>query len=460
MLKTIRVSFYPCDSPQPSMIMKYRSIRNVCLLILLILLLTGCAGSYFSTMKDVQQAVQFEDYQYAEDLITGKEELQKARNLVLYFLEKGLIAHLNGKYEESNRLFEQAAQRMDELTITSVSGVASEWLLSSRGQPYRGEDFERVAVHYYMALNYLMLNDLESALIECRRVNTLLRELNDRYEHKNVYKTDAFMLYLSGIIYDAKGEVNDALIDYRQAYQVYLNDYQSNYGTLVPEQLTEHLLRTSSAMGSYDEFEQYKQAFPKKIWPSQKKYRNAARLVIIWDNSFIPYKAEQTFREYIKLNDEKEAGCYLKFAFPVLVPWNQTFTRAHVSAAGMTQPLEFVEDLARIAKKNLEDRRIRSIAKAITRNLIKCAAEYELEKENRGLGFLFGFLTELAESADTRHWSLLPAHIHLTQMLLPPGTSDIELILSGSLGQPAHRVTYKNISLQQGKTTFLMHRTF
>jgi hypothetical protein len=96
----------------------------------------------------------------------------------------------------------------------------------------------------------------------------------------------------------------------------------------------------------------------------------------------------------------------------------------------------------------------------MTRNLIKCAAGYKLEKENQGLGFLFGFLTELTEGAETRHWSLLPAHIHLTQMLLPPGTTDVELILSGSLGQPVRRVAYKNVTLQQGKTTFLIHRTF
>lgn len=436
------------------------SIRKACLLLLLLLPLTGCTSSYFTTMSDVRQAAQFENYQQAEELIAEKKDLKKARNLVLYFLEKGLIAHLNGKYEESNRLFALVADRMEELTVTSLSGTASEWLLSSKGQPYRGEDFERVLVHYYMALNYLMLDNLQDALVECRRVNTLLQELNDRYEHKNVYKTDAFMLYLSGIIYDTMGEINDALIDYRHAYEMYINDYRDNYGTPVPEQLMEHLLRTSSALGFHNEFEHYKQEFYGKNWPTQQEYRNTARLVVIWDNSVIPYKVEQSFREYIELDDNDDAGCYIKFAFPVLVPRIQTFARAQVSTGGITQSLELVEDLARIARKNLEDRRVRTLAKAMTRNVIKCAAEYEIEKENRFFGFLFGFLTELSEGADTRHWSLLPANIHLTQVLLPPGTTDVELTFSGSLGQPVHRIRYEDVTLKPGRTTFLIHRTF
>jgi hypothetical protein len=108
--------------------------------------------------------------------------------------------------------------------------------LTEKTQPNQGEDFEQVIVLYFMALNYLMLGDLQGALVDCRRVNTLLRELNDSYEHTIVYKTDAFSLYLSGILYDAMGEVNDAFIDYRNAYNAYREDYQEYYGTPVPEQ--------------------------------------------------------------------------------------------------------------------------------------------------------------------------------------------------------------------------------
>ena len=279
------------------------SIRYLSLFVLLILLLTGCAGSHYETMIGVQQAVQVGDYQRADELLSKEEDLAQGQNRLLYLLDKGMIAHLSGEYEKSNQFFAQADARIEQLNIISITGTASEWLINDTSQPYGGEDFERVMVHYYMALNYLMLGELEEALVECRRLNTLLWEFNDRYENKNVYKTDAFILYLSGLVYDAMGEVNDAFIDYRNAYNTYISDYQENYGMPIPSQLLEQILRTSSALGFTEDFETYRQKFQGNTWPTQQEYRDSARLVVIWDNGLIPYKRQHIYR------GKRPSGC-------------------------------------------------------------------------------------------------------------------------------------------------------
>lgn len=429
-------------------------------LLLILLLLNGCAGSHFETMRDVQQELLHGNYQRAEDLIANKEKLQQSKNEVLYALEYGIVAHLNGKYAESNRLFEQAVTRMEALKTASVTETATEWLFTEKIHPYQGEDYEQVLVHYYMALNYLMLGELQEALVECRRVNTLLRELNDRYERKNVYKTDAFSLYLSGILYDAMGEVNDAFIDYRNAYNAYRQDYQEFYGTPVPAQLQYDLLRTASALGFNDELHEYQQTFGIQDWPTPQAYRQAARLVVIWENGQIPFKVEKAYRQYVELNDKEDAGCYLKFAFPEFVTRIPNFSQAAVTVGKTTQTLALAEDLTQIAVKNLEDRRLRVMAKAAARNILKCTAEYEIEKKNRILGWLFGGLTELTEGADTRQWLLLPANIQVTHLLVEPGIQDVELSFSGIGGQAAYRRVFEQVRLEPGKTTFLIHRTF
>ncbi|MDY0091490.1 MAG: hypothetical protein RBT80_02200 [Candidatus Vecturithrix sp.] len=429
-------------------------------LLLLLIFLSGCAGTHIDTMRDVQQELIHGNYQRAEDLIVHKEKLQQSKNEALYALEYGIVAHLSGKYAESNRLFEQAVMRMETLKAISITETATEWILTEKTQPYQGEDFEQVIVHYYMALNYLMLGDLQGALVECRRVNTLLRELNDRYEHTNVYKTDAFSLYLSGILYDAMGEVNDAFIDYRNAYNAYREDYQEYYGTPVPEQLKHDLLRTASALGFHDVLHEYQQTFGIRDWPTQQAYRQAARLVVIWENGQIPYKVEKAYRQYVELNDKKDAGCYLKFAFPEFVTRIPNFSQAIVSVGKTTQTLDLAEDLAQIAIKNLEDRRLRTLAKAAVRNALKCATEYEIEKKNQILGWLFGGLTELTEGADTRQWVLLPANIQIAHLLVEPGIKDVELSFSGIGGQFAFHRVFEQIRLEPGKTTFLIHRTF
>ena len=234
-----------------------------------------------------------------------------------------------------------------------------------------------------------MMEQLQEALVECRRFNTLLQQFNDRYEEKNVYKSDAFMLYLSGLIYDAMGELNDAFIDYHHAYETYRDDYAEYYATPLPPQLPEQLLRTSEGLHFYDFFEDYRQEFPGTQWPSQQEYRNSARLVVIWNKGLIPYKVEKLFRWYSGLNDVDRPGCYIKFGFAELVPRIEFLSQASVTVNGRTQRLDLAEELGKIAQKNLEDRRVRTAIHALSRNIIKCAAEQALKNST---GFGAGFL--------------------------------------------------------------------
>jgi hypothetical protein len=433
--------------------------RAVSLFVLSVGVLTGCAGNYYDMMRHVQQAVQLGDYQRADELLSQEKDLAEGRNRLLYLLDKGLLAHLKGQYTESNRLFAEADARI-EAEITTVAEVASAWLINDTTQPYEGEDFERVLVHYYLALNYLMLDNLEDALVECRKLNTVLQELNDRYEKKDVYKTDAFVLYLSGLIYEAMGETNDALIDYRNAYDTYAADYQKNYGTSAPSQLLANILRTSSALGFTDVFDTYRQKFGGPTFLTQQEYQDAARLVVIWDNGLVPYKRQRIYRDYIELDEhDKDRGCYVKFAFPEFTKRTPIYQQATVSVGGNTTSLELAEDISQIAIKNLEDRRLRTVVKAVARNALKCLAEHEIAKQNELLGWLFAAFTEVTEQADTRSWLLLPANIQIAQMLVQPGVADVELSFADASGQVTQQ-RYNGIAFAKGKTTFLIHRTF
>ena len=118
----------------------------------LILLLNGCYGqSHYANMSGIQQAAQNGQYERAKEFVEMNPELKKERNALLYELELGVLNHLNGDYSESNQWLEKAAVRMEELDVISLSGLASDWVFSEKFHPYRGEDYERVLVHYYMA---------------------------------------------------------------------------------------------------------------------------------------------------------------------------------------------------------------------------------------------------------------------------------------------------------------------
>ena len=67
---------------------------------------------------------------------------------------------------------------------------------------------------------------MEDALVEVRKINIRLQQLNDKYpDHKNRYQRDAFAQLLMGLIYDAAGDYNNAFIAYRNAYNTYQTDY-------------------------------------------------------------------------------------------------------------------------------------------------------------------------------------------------------------------------------------------
>ena len=437
------------------------SKRLLLLLLALTLILSGCYGqSHYATMSGIQQAAQNGQYERAKEFVEMNQELKKERNSLLYALELGVLSHLNGNYQESNLWLEKAAARMEELDKISLSGLAADWMFSEKFHPYRGEDYERVLVHYYMALNYLMMDRLQEALVECRRFNSLLQRFNDRYEEKSVYKSDAFMLYLSGLIYDAMGELNDAFIDYRHAYETYRSDYAEYYATPLPSQLPEQLLRTSEGLSFSSDFQNYWQEFPGTRWPTQQEFRNSARLVVIWNKGLIPYKVEKLFRWYTGWNDVDRPGCYIKFGFAELVPRIEFLSQATITVNGRTQSLDLAEQLGKIAQKNLEDRRLRTAMHAVSRNVIRCVAEQALEEQHWIWGWILAGATELTEGVDVRHWFLLPSEMHITQMLLPPGTSDVELRFSDPSGNPSQQASFENVNLQAGKTTFLIHRTF
>ena len=132
-------------------------------------------------------------------------------------------------------------------------------LLNPEMETYTGEDFEKVTIHYYKALNYMFLNKLDEALVEAKRINLQLQEINDKYPEgkKNRYTSDGFALNMQGFLYEATGDVNNAFISYRNAVNLYLENNGSFFGTPLPDQLKKDVLRTAASLGFLNELERY-----------------------------------------------------------------------------------------------------------------------------------------------------------------------------------------------------------
>ena len=188
--------------------------------VLWLLTVQGCAlsGGYYPTLE---QQFARHDYSAADVTVSQHAAEYGERNAVLYYLDRGLTLHLAGRYAESNAVLAQAEARIDTLYTKSITTGVSSLFTNDTLLPYEGEDFEKVQLNLIAALNYVYLGQLDEALVEARKVDLKLTAYDNQYAAKPVYKEDAFARYLSGILYETRGELNDAFIAYRKALDAY-----------------------------------------------------------------------------------------------------------------------------------------------------------------------------------------------------------------------------------------------
>jgi hypothetical protein len=201
----------------------------------MMLFLLGCT-TYNQSLTPYYKNVYAGNYAQAEKDLDNNGLIQKPRNKLLYLMEKGRVAHLNGQYELSNKYFNNADQLLDS-GLNGVADAAVGLLVNSMSQTYKGEDFEKFMVHYYKALNYLYLNNIEDAIVEARRITLQAQDQGDKFNNKdNRYSNDAFALMFQGMLYERNNDVNNAFISYRNAAEIYLKSPdQTYYGTPMPQ---------------------------------------------------------------------------------------------------------------------------------------------------------------------------------------------------------------------------------
>ncbi|MBP1649611.1 MAG: hypothetical protein H6Q30_3056, partial [Bacteroidetes bacterium] len=215
------------------------------------LLLAGCAMRS-DLYRDVDQSIVSGKYAVAASTVKANREEFGETNSVLFNLEVGLLSHYGAQHAESNEMFLEAERKMEELYTKSISTEAAAALLNDNLLPYEGEDFEKVLVNLFLALNFAQMGEIEEALVEARKVDLKLKEYSKHYEEKNTYKQDAFARYVMGALYEAGGEMNDAFISYQKAYEGY-TEYARAYGTPCPSFLKADLVRTAGMLGFHDE---------------------------------------------------------------------------------------------------------------------------------------------------------------------------------------------------------------
>lgn len=428
--------------------MKKASFKVAALTKAALLLLSLCIYScdtYSIKTSEIQQQISTGQFKTASELADQNKFLRKKRNRLLYYLEKGKIEHMAGNYAESNKWFEKAYILVDDGIKTDAGHAIAANLTNPMATPYKGEDFEKVSMHYYMALNYFMLGQPDEALVEAKRINIKLLQLNDKYQnHKNKYTTDAFSQILQGIIYESSGDVNNAFIAYRNAEEIFGNNGNSYFGVTMPEQLKQDLVRTAFALGFTQEYNQY---IKKYNLPPTQQQTTDAEAIIFWENGQGPVKDQivvtasgaGSFFYGSYMEDGVVHNILLPIPFgtnlgsinAIAIPkYNRSYSyynKASVVVDGKEKYFQTAEDYYAIAKQCLQDRMLREAVNMAVRFASKKAGSAILgEIATQALGKDGGDLVKLGadaagaitEKADTRNWQSLPATISYVRVPL------------------------------------------
>ena len=245
--------------------------------------LGGC-GTYATHTGAFRRSLANEEYDQAVQNLS-----KSGPDRLLYLLDRGLIAHYQSRYRQSNTFFEEAERLADQLFARSVSRELTSLITTDAVKHYRGEEFELVFIHYYRALNYWYLGFPEDALVESRKANLKLAYLASSADSEANYRNDAFIHYMTGLFYEATGELNDAYVSYINAAKAY-EFYEMAFELPPPKSLKSDIIRVDRAL--------HRSVTPHIRFASatlddlDTASRNG-ELILFSEIGFVPRKAEQ-----------------------------------------------------------------------------------------------------------------------------------------------------------------------
>jgi hypothetical protein len=325
-------------------------------------------------------------------------------------------------------------------------------------------------VNLFMALNYIGLGLEEDALVEARKVDNKLNIINSQYEEdkKNIYKEDAFIRFLMGVLYETGGELNDSFISYRKAEEIYTNDYSQNYGVSPSSFLIENLLSAAQAMDFQEEISEFQRKYPGVNYMNPAEKKEMAEIYCIHYNGLGPVKAEKSW--LITMPDAYVA----KIAYPIFERRGYQVSQSEITLKNLASNSSYqfttvlMEDIGSIAIMNLENRMNRIKVKATARATTKYLATKASSKaaEDKG-GSMLGLLVQVAgniasvatEQADIRHWRLLPAEIRVGRVVVPPGDYEGKIEFVNSNGGVVSSRRVERFKVQAGEKRFLIYLT-
>ena len=457
----------------------------------LLFLSLQCSIRYDRVIQKTENYFFQGDFAAAVDRIRPLAHRAKKKDRLLYLLEAALIFHTRGDYAQSNELFIQADQ-LSESIKKSISKEALAFLLSDNEKNYKGESFERVLIKFYISLNYLLMNDLESAR---RYLKKLQFDLKDLKHFDSAYKQNLLARYLTAILSERFENYNDARVEYKNIGNFYKNKKRFNPDRLVlamKEQDTRDIRKYRSAKNKLKAYNTSLEKVPYHtkmgelivIHQAGKSMVKRSRGRLKNDKAFIAslhvavraatlsrgiassvsgamstlYSAENPVPVY-KFRDARKSWHVTLF-----LNQQEVGSPFVLNDYSQTAVQNFNDNYQKIVAKNTASIALKAISATVAAYAVDRAVGQASENAAVGAiagimtGFFAGSIAGATVKPDLRCWRLLPSNFQVSRIFLEPGEYGFEI-----KPKSGERILTRNdtgkITIKKGGLMFLNVRT-
>jgi hypothetical protein len=399
------------------------------LIVLISIFLFGCA-TYQNKVYESRNLIKQGQVSAALEKLKALAETPSDDQLV-YLLDYGTALQIAGLYKESNEVFLKADKLFDINDFHSISNLTAATLGSESMIQYKGESYEKVLINAFLAINFLMLNQNDSALVEVRRLNEKLTKMN--LDGRQPYELNPFAKYLSALIWESDQKFDDAYIAFEQSYKL---DATNPF-------IAEDLIRSSKNARREDTHKKWRSEFPQinenPDWYSKSK----GELVLIYQQGWGPEK-------HMAPGEHR---------FPALYPVRSETRSMRLTVENQTYATQVIYNVEQVAIQTLREDYGALVARRMGGIVAKAVVADQIRQKNELLGHVAWIAMNIADQADLRQWSTLPETIQMVKILLPPGKYKIQLQGLNSGGGNTADFHEAEVTISSRKKTFYNYRS-
>jgi hypothetical protein len=337
------------------------------ILFIFIILFAGCSSL---SLQRARTEFYSGNFVQADQILKECNEISERTRLLCY-AEKGLILHYLEEYEKSTQILLKASQFIQKEDQISISDQSSAIMINDMASTYKGEYCERLWIHTFLMMNFLLLYQYESALVEAKQA----LEVYNKYPGS--LEDDYFTRALIALCFENMNLWDDARIEY--------------------EKLTE------SMGGDY--------FMPEPITPGK------GELVLFIGQGRVPTKVSMDafVPPSIRISIPRYTDSFMLTPFTIQ------------SDGRIISFEEIITNLGDVAQKSLNDRAAQYLTRQALRVGVKETIAREIGESSEFGEVVARTILFLLEEADTRSWEILPGGLTLIRIVLDTGFHDLEI---------------------------------